>query len=99
MKKIKTLFKIDPVTHLLTNEVVEGSEWVINGEGITYEKFNGTACMIRDGKLYKRYDRKANKSAPEGWEPCENEPDKKSGHWPGWLPVSETNPEDQWHRE
>jgi len=98
MQKIKTLFKIDPITHLLTEEVVEGSEWVINGEGTPYEKFDGTACMIRNNKLYRRFDRKVSKPAPEGWEPCEAEPNK-SGHWPGWIPVSESNPQDKWHVE
>lgn len=100
MRKIKTLFKIDPITHLITEEVVPGSEWVLNGEGRATEKFNGTSCMIREGQLFRRYDRKnLNKDAPSGWEPCESEPDKKSGHWPGWIPVSPDDPADKWHLE
>ena len=64
MKKIPSLFKRDyGGTRLVYNEVVPGSEWVINGEGRATVKIDGTACMIRDGKLYKRYDRKLNKSA------------------------------------
>lgn len=58
MIKIKTLFKINPETNLVEDEVVEGSEWVLNNEGVPTEKFDGTACMIREGILYKRYDRK-----------------------------------------
>lgn len=64
MKKIKSLFKRDyEGTHLVYNEVVEGCEWVINGEGIPTQKWDGTCCMIKNGVLYKRYDRKLNKSA------------------------------------
>ncbi len=54
---------------------------VLDGEGIATRKWDGTACLVRDGILYKRYDRKLNpktgeyKSAPIGWEPCE-EPDE-----------------------
>lgn len=64
MQKIPSLFKRDyEGTRLVYNEVVEGCEWVLNGEGIATEKFDGTSCMIKDGQLYKRYDRKLSKSA------------------------------------
>jgi hypothetical protein len=64
MKKIPSLFKRDyKDTRQVYNEVVPGSEWVVNGEGVATEKFDGTACMVRDGKLFKRYDRKMVKSA------------------------------------
>lgn len=63
MKKIISLFKRDyEGTRLVYNEVVEGAEWVINGEGIATEKFDGTCCMIKGGRLYKRYDRKPSKT-------------------------------------
>ena len=112
MKKIPSLFMRNYETdRLVRNEVVPGSEWVLAGEGLPTIKIDGTACMIRDGQLYKRYDRKAKKKhnappeiaeieykpAPVGWEAC-GEPDTKTWHWPGWLPVGE-GPEDQWHRE
>jgi len=64
MKKTPSLFKRDyEGTRLAYNEVVEGSEWVIKGEGIATLKIDGTACMVQKGKLYKRYDRKLTKSA------------------------------------
>jgi len=102
MKKVISLFKRDyEGNRQVYDEVVEGAEWVIAGEGIATEKFDGIACMVRGGKLYKRYDRKRKKgkykSAPDGWEACQ-EPDDNTGHWPGWLPVGD-GPEDQWHRE
>ena len=62
MKKIPSLFKRDyEGTRQVYDEVVPGSEWVIAGEGVATVKFDGTSCMVRDGKLYKRYDRKLKK--------------------------------------
>lgn len=65
MEKIKSLFKKDYSTRgaLAYNEIVDGSEWVIAGDGVPTEKFDGTSCLIKDGILYKRYDRKVNASA------------------------------------
>ena len=55
MRKIPSLFKRDyEGTHKVYDEVVEGSEWVLAGEGVPTRKWNGTACMIEGGKLYKR---------------------------------------------
>jgi len=119
MKKTPSLFKRDyDNSRLVYNEVVEGSCWVLRGEGVATLKLDGTSCMIRDGKLYRRFDRKLNKkagrrkrsgdpgpwrledfkAAPEGFEPCEPEPNQHTGHWPGWVPVGE-GPQDQHHRE
>lgn len=39
------------------------------------------------------------KTPPEGFEPCASAPDPVTLHWPGWVPVSETDPADQWHRQ
>lgn len=58
MKKIKTVFKIDRETNLATTEVTPGAEWVINGIGVATAKIDGSAAMVKNGILYKRYDRK-----------------------------------------
>ncbi len=68
MQKIPSLFKRNyDGDRLIYNEVVEGCEWVLAGEGFAYEKFDGTACFLTElwGEfvLYKRYDRKVIKSA------------------------------------
>jgi len=63
MKKIKTVFIIDRNTNLATNEVLKENEWVLNGEGKATIKFDGTACMIKDGVLFKRWNRKLTKKA------------------------------------
>ena len=53
--------------------------------------------MIRDGKLYKRYEIKNGGKPPESFEPA-CEVDSVTGKQQGWLPVGD-GPEDQWHRE
>jgi hypothetical protein len=97
MKKIGTVFVIDRDLRRATTEVL--AHWVLAGEGIATVKFDGTSCMVRDGLLYKRFDAKHGKTPPEGFIPCEAAPDAKTGHWPGWVNVSENAPEDRWHRE
>lgn len=104
MKKIISLFKRDyDGTRLVYDVVVPGAEWVVQGEGVATRKWDGTCCMIQNGLLFKRYDRKRDKrtneykSAPAGWIPAQN-PDPVTGHWPGWMPVG-NGPEDRWFRE
>lgn len=99
MKKIQSLFQRNyDSDRQVRNEVLPGSEWVVNGEGIATEKFDGTSCWIDNGNLFKRYDAKNGKTPPEGFIPAQN-PDPTTGHWPGWLPVYLLNKEDQYHIE
>lgn len=109
MKKIPSLFKRDweKDSSLITKEVNPECLWVIEGKGTPTEKLDGTACLIKDGMLYKRYDRKKYakgvnkgkyKQSPNGWFPCQ-EPDEITGHWPGWLPVDFSDPNNKWHKE
>ena len=98
MKKIPSLFLRDEGNKALVTEVVNPDcAWVLVGEGRPTEKRDGTACLIRDGKLLKRFDAKNGKTPPEGFEPCEPAP-MADGHWPGWVPVTQ-GAEDQWHVE
>ena len=101
MKKIPTLFKRNyDGDRLVCNEVVEGCEWVIKGEGIPTEKFDGTCCMVKNGILYKRYDRKDGKPEPPGWIEALPKETNEAGktHWLGWALIGE-GPEDKRHRE
>lgn len=98
MKKISSLFKRDyKGNRLVYDEVVPGSEWVIAGEGVATRKFDGTCCMVQDGKLFKRYDCSKGRKPPIGFIPTQD-PDPETGHWPGWVLVGE-GPDDRWHRE
>jgi hypothetical protein len=94
MRKIPSVFQRNYDTdRLIRDEVVPGCEWVLAGEGVATRKWDGTAVMVRGGRLFKRYDAKQGKTPPPGFEPCQA-PDEKTGHWPGWVPVNpETNKE------
>ncbi len=99
MIKIISLFKRNYEGNwLVYDEIVEGAEWVINWVGVATVKFDGTACMIKEGKFYKRYDVKKGRTPPEDGIPCEPKPDGITKHWPWWKPVAE-GPEDEYHRE
>ena len=102
MKKIPCVFKrtFEGQTQTLLPDVTDGCQWVIEGEGSATIKRDGTACMLRGGQLFKRYDAKRGKIPPAGFEPCQ-EPDPVTGHWPGWVPVDVNengNPADKHHR-
>lgn len=98
MQKIVSLFQRNYETdRLVRDEAVPGAEWVLAGEGVATQKLDGTCCMVRSGKLYKRYDLKPGKAAPSGFEPAQ-EPDPVTGRVPGWVPVGD-GPDDAWHRE
>ncbi|HYE53675.1 MAG TPA: DUF5565 family protein [Chitinophagaceae bacterium] len=99
MEKIISLFQRNyEGDRLVRNEVVPGAEWVILGEGVATEKWDGTCCMVKDGLLYKRYDAKNGKQPPPGFIAAQD-PDPQTGHWPGWLLVNPNNPADRWHTE
>src|SRR5687767_12803407 len=103
MKKIISLFARNyDGDKLVRDEVVPGAEWVLVGEGEATVKFDGTACMMRHGKLYARYDAKAftvdkatgkkhawDRKPPPGFEPCQEAADPITGHLPGWVPVKD----------
>jgi hypothetical protein len=99
MKKISTLFKKDPDDlGRVISQINPEHEWVFMPEGIATRKFDGTACAIIGGILYKRYDVKKGKTVPEGAIPCQ-EADEITGHWPHWVKCVEGNPEDKYHFE
>lgn len=96
MRKIISLFKRNYETdHKVRNEIVDGAEWVLRGEGVATRKYDGTCCLIKEGKLYKRYDCKEGKQPPNGFIPAQ-EADPITKHWPGWVRVNE---KDKWHIE
>lgn len=98
MKKIISLFQRNYAgDRLVRDEVTLGAEWVIRGEGWPSCKLDGTCCMVRAGKFYKRYDAKLGRIPPPTFEPAQD-PDPITKHWPGWIPV-DGKPEDHMHRE
>lgn len=106
MKKMPCLFVREfqgPRSFTITEQVTPGCEWVVEGHGVASIKYDGTACLVRDRQLFKRYDykkkaRDKGRQPPEGWEACEEAPDEVTGHWPGWVPVGD-EPESKWHAQ
>lgn len=98
MKKIPSHFARNYDTDRnFRNEVVPGTEWVLAGEGVATRKFDGSCCMIRDGKLIKWYRLQRGNNVPEHFGPA-TEIDPKTGKQEGWLPVG-NGPEDRLFRE
>lgn len=98
MQKIISLFVRNYAgDRLVRDEVVPGAEWVIAGEGDATRKLDGTCCMWKDGRLWKRHELKAGKTPPPGFFAAQ-EPDSVTGDVPGWAPVGD-GPDDSRHRE
>ncbi len=100
MKKIPTLFEREYENHevvRVSRKVTPGCEGVLKGEGIATVKIDGSCCAVLGGVFYRRYDARRGKKPPEGAIPCQ-EADPVTGHWPHWVKVSNTAPEDYWHR-
>ncbi len=96
MKKIPTLFQRNHAgDHLVRNEVNPECQWVLDGEGVPTRKLDGSCCMIRDGKLYKRREVCPGDNPPADWEAAA-EQDEETGKRQGWVPVG-GSPEDRWH--
>lgn len=85
----------------ITKQITPGCEWVLNEERRASRKRDGTACLVKDRAIWKRYDAKKDrktgeyKAPPPGSFPC-SDPDPITGHWPHWSPIG---PHDYWHRE
>lgn len=99
MKKISTLYKKDAENlGRVIDEINPDNQWVLDGEGVGTRKFDGIASAIINGELYKRYDVKKGKQAPEGAIACQ-EPDTISGHHPHWIKCGRTNSQDKFFFE
>ena len=95
MKKIPTFFEKDPNDLSRVIDLIPpNNQWVLTN-GIATRKYDGTACAIIDGELYKRYDAKKGKVPPLGAIPCQ-EADTITGHHPHWIKVTSN---DKYHLE
>jgi hypothetical protein len=98
MQKIISLFQRNyDGDKLVRDEVVPGAQWVLAGEGVATRKWDGTCCLVRDGKLFKRFEVKLGATPPANFEAA-NDVDEQTGKQQGWVPVGD-GPEDRWHRE
>lgn len=98
MQKIPTIFVRDMSRQpaLVTPVWVPGTEWVRDGEGEATKKYDGTSCMVRAGKLYKRRELRPADATPADFESMGT--DENTGKTVGWVPVGD-GPDDKYHRE
>lgn len=98
MKKIPTIFERDweGDRSRVLDKPVTGCEWVFAGEGNALRKYDGTAVLIEEGRIWKRHEVRQGKATPEGFRQVED--DMKTGKTVGWVPVGD-GPEDKWHRD
>lgn len=98
MKKIPTIFERDwdGDRSRVLDKPHPLCGWVFAGEGIALQKVDGTCCLVRDGKLFKRREIRLGTATPPEFESCGE--DAETGKVMGWMPVTDA-PEDARHRE
>ncbi len=102
MKKIPTLFERDWIgdRSRVIDRINPACVWVARGEGVATRKIDGTCCLVRDGKLYKRREYTIldfhKGKIPADFEKVEQ--DDVTGKQVGWIPVGEGS-ENRWYRE
>ena len=99
MKKIPTIFERDwsGDKSRVLNIQNPAAAWVFSGDGVPTRKLDGTCCLVRKGTLLKRRELKRGENPPDSFEIADH--DDETGKTVGWVPVSDTDPTDQWHRQ
>jgi GNAT superfamily N-acetyltransferase len=98
VRKIPTIFARDwnGDRSRVVNEPHPDCGWVFAGEGVATRKYDGSCCMFKGGKLWKRREIKHGQAEPDGFVLAEH--DDETGKTVGWVLVGD-GPEDRWHRE
>jgi len=95
MKKIPTIFKRNPEN---MKEILRlqnpAASWVFAGEGLATRKYDGTCCLISEGKFFKRREIKDGKQKPDDFILADS--DEITGKIVGWVPVDQN---DKYHME
>ena len=96
MEKIPTIFlrNLAMNPRVVTRQINPECQWVFDGEGYPTVKWDGTSCLYRDGKLYKRHVAKPKKFLPLDFELVQEDPN--TGKRMGWVNVGD-RPQDQYH--
>jgi hypothetical protein len=97
---MKTLFikDVNDLSRVIEGKIDNDCLWVYD-EGVRATiKRDGTSCAIIDGKLYKRYDNKKEKSLPPGAIECQSA-DVFSGHHPYWILCDKNDNSNKYHFE
>jgi len=98
VKKTPTIFlRNEKDRSKVTDEINPDARWVFSGEGVATRKYDGTACAIIDGALYKRREVKKGKPIPSGF--IESDYDENTGKRFGWMECDPLDKADRWHFE
>lgn len=91
MEKIPTVFERDwdGDRSRVTEQVHEGCEWVLAGEGVATRKFDGTCVMFDGDKWWSRREVKTGKMPPSGF--VASETDGATGKIIGWEPIGQSS--------
>jgi len=99
MRKMTTFFKKDLSNpSRVVDEIDPANAWALLSSTVATRKYDGTACAVVNGKLYKRYDAKKGKPIPKGAIPCQD-PDPITGHHPHWVQCDRENKADKYFWE
>lgn len=93
MRKIPSLY-VRGADGSLTGQINPACEWVVRGEGVSTRKLDGSCCLYRFGRLWRRHQ--VGRETPIGFQEVDR--DLVTGKVFGWVPVGD-GPADQWHRE
>lgn len=101
MKKISTAFIIeynDNHKGKIQEEIRSENKWINDAGVIATRKYDGSACAIIKGVLYKRWDNKKGKKPPINSIECQ-EADKITGHHPYWVVCNRRDNSDKYFYE
>jgi len=101
MQKIETIYKRNPrnqkrVINERNDRDDRRLDVIWSGDAFATGKWDGTACMIYGGKLYRRHQLSGESPKPSGWVHWTLDHAAPSGH--GWLAVTDA-PTDRYHIE
>jgi len=98
MKNIPTLFERDEKGSLDPHKVHPNAQWVLSVDlARATQKYDGIACRLKRGRVYKRFVREKSSVTPQGWIPAQNSADNNNT-WPGWTLIT-PDPADDFLRE
>ena len=98
MKKVPTIFERDwdGDRSRVLDIPNPDCNWVFSGLGIATRKIDGTSCLVRNGRLFKRRELRKGGIPPDDFETVGY--DQETGKTVGWMPVDD-GPDDARHRE
>ncbi len=98
MKKTACVFNYDHENEIVLNEVKKGCEWVLTDDAVATLKLDGSACLFKDGILWKRYDRKLLPKYSKNFKPGDK-PDISCFKTPpeGFVPCEESYDPNTFH--